>query len=294
MSIGGIYYVPARMPHPLIELGGVGPPVVLFPANGFPPETYVPALRPLMARHRVVSLPPRALWSDAGPPPAMPGSWVTLGDDLLTGWRLHGLASAIVVGHSFGGVAALLAAARESWRFKALALLDPTILPPAIMEEYRLLRERGLMSARPLVQAARKRRDRFESEPEAFAYWRGKPLFADWSDDAVWRYTRAMLRPSADGGFALTWPAAWEAHYYESFYPPSWEEVDRLPGDLPILVVGGTTSDTFLPEAVALMRAKLPLATHRTIAGGHLFPHSAPVETGRMLAEWVELVGGGR
>lgn len=283
------------MPHPLIELGGAGPPVVLLPANGFPPETYVPAVEPLFAHHRVMSLPPRALWNDTGLPPTLPGTWVTLGEDLLAGWRQHSLPQGIVVGHSFGAVAAVLAAVREPSRFRALALLDPTILPPAMMDEFRELQRRGDLSGRPLVQAARKRRDRFESVPEAFAYWRAKPLFADWSDEAVRRYTQAMLRPAKEGGFTLAWPSAWEAHYYESFYPNTWEDIDRLARDLPILVVGGSTSDTFLPEASALLRAKLPWATHRTIEGrGHLFPQSAPEETGSVLAEWVESVSGER
>jgi len=279
------------MPHPLIELGGAGPPVVLLPANGFPPETYIPALEPLFAHHRVVSLPPRALWDDPGLPPALPGTWVTLAEDLLTGWRRRALPSAVVVGHSFGAVAALLAVVREPSRFRALALLDPTIFPPTTMDEFRELQGRGAMSVRTLVQAARKRRDHFASEPEALAYWREKPLFADWSDEAIRRYARAMLRPAKDGGFTLAWPSVWEAHYYESFYANTWEDIDRLPRDLPILVVGGAVSDTFLPEAAELLRVKLPWATHRSIEGrGHLFPQSAPEETGRVLAEWLESV----
>lgn len=276
------------MTHPLMELGGHGPVVHLAPANGFPPATYLPALAPLMADHRVVSLPPRAMWPDGGPPPETPGSWIGLGEDLLAGIRQHALAPLIGVGHSFGGVATLVAAVRDRARFRALALLDPTILPPAIMEQLGEQRRRGEMSFRPLVQGARKRKDRFAGEEEAFAYWRGKPLFADWTDEAVRRYTRAMLRPSESGDYTLTWSGAWEAHYYESFYTDSWEEVARLDPSLPVLIVGGAQSDTLLPEAVALLLERVPWATHLTIPGyGHLFPQAAPEQTGRILADWV-------
>src|ERR1041384_7174599 len=226
------------MAYPLFDLGGTGPLVHLAPANGFPPETYTSALEPLLPHHRVVSLPPRAMWSDAGPAPEQPGSWVTLAEDLLEGMRRHELPPVVAVGPSFGGGASLLAAVREPARFRGLALLDPTILPPAMMDELKEQRARGEMAFRPLVHGARKRRgrvsrtgggvrswgrraggagkrrDRFPSPGEAFDYWREKPLFSDWSDDAVSTYARAMLRASDDGGgLVLPWAPASGARY---------------------------------------------------------------------------------
>jgi pimeloyl-ACP methyl ester carboxylesterase len=277
------------MTHPLLELGGHGPLIHLAPANGFPPASYLPALQPLLPDYRVVSLPPRAMWPDVGPPPDAPGTWATLGDDLLAGIRSHELPPLIAVGHSFGAVASLLAAVKEPSRFRGLALLDPTILPPAMMDELRDQRLRGEMSFRPLVQGARKRRDRFSGETEAVAYWRAKQLFSDWSDEAVAHYARSMLRRTGTGDFNLSWSGAWEAHYYESFYTESWADVSRLDQSLPVLIVGGAESDTLLPEASALLRDKLPRATHVTVPGyGHLFPHASPEQTGRILRGWVD------
>jgi pimeloyl-ACP methyl ester carboxylesterase len=199
----------ALMTHPLTELGGQGPVVLLAPANGFPPHSYRPALQPLLPDHRAVSLPPRAMWPDAGSPPEAPGSWTTLADDMLEGIRIHQLGRVIGVGHSFGGIAAMLAALKEPSSFRALALLDPTILPPAVMEEVRGQRRRGEMSFRPLVQGARKRRENFRTLAEAFSYFRGKPLFTDWSDDAVTRYAKSMLRATGHGDFTLSWSRDW-------------------------------------------------------------------------------------
>jgi pimeloyl-ACP methyl ester carboxylesterase len=276
------------MTHPLIELGGHGPLVHLAPANGFPPETYVPALGPVLAGHKVISLPPRAMWPDVGAPPEAPGSWVTLADDLLEGITVHQLPPLIGVGHSFGAVATLIAAAREPTRFRALVLLDPTIAPPDFMEQFREQRRRGENAFRPLVQGARKRRGRFATAAEAFDYWRGKPLFADWTDAALNHYVQAMLRPSELGDFVLAWSAAWEAHYYESFYTESWDDIRRLDPALPVLVVAGATSDTFFPEAAGLLQERLPHAELHTIPGyGHLFPQAAPELTGRILADWL-------
>lgn len=276
------------MTHPLLELGGTGPVVHLAPANGFPPETYVPALAPVIARHRAVSLPPRALWPGIGAPPDGPGTWTTLADDLLQGISTHHLPPLIGIGHSFGAVTTLLAAIRKPGSIRALALLDPTILPPAVMEQARELRRTGQMAFRPLVQGARKRRNRFATAAEAFQYWREKPLFADWDAAALGNYVAAMLRPTGAGDFTLTWPPAWEAHYYESFYPDTWNDLTRLDPSLPLLVVAGATSDTFVPEAVELLRRALPHAQIHSIPGhGHLFPQSAPQATGRILADWL-------
>lgn len=276
------------MRYPLLELGGRGPMVLLVPANGFPPATYLPALGPVLETHRVVSLPPRAMWPGGDPPPESPGSWASLADDLLEGMRRHDLPPVIAIGHSFGAVASLLAAVRDRSRFRALAMLDPTIAPPALMEDVRDKRRRGEMAFRPLVQGARKRRSRFATLEEAFDYWRGKPLFADWSDEAVRRYTGAMLRPLPGGEYTLTWSPAWEAHYYESFHPDTWDDIARLDPTLPLLIAGGATSDTLLPEATTLLRERLPWASHLTVpARGHLFPQSAPVETGDILTRWL-------
>ena len=276
------------MPYPLIELGGSGRPVVLLLANGFPPETYRPALEPLFARFRVVCLPPRALWPDAGPAPEEPGTWLTLAQDALEGMRRHQLGKAIVIGHSFGAVAGLLAAARDLTPFRAFALLDPTILPPEVLAEFEAQRERSEVLVRPLVQRALTRRDRFASVGEGFAYWREKQFFADWSDAALRRYAEALLVPAEDGGYRLAWPREWEAHYYASVYTETWEELGRLDLKLGLLVVRGERSDTFVPRSAELLEQLWPYATHRVVAGhGHLFPQSAPEETGRVLTEWL-------
>lgn len=281
------------MTHPLIELGGSGPLVHLAPANGFPPATYVPMLQPVLAHHRVVSLPPRAMWPGIGEPPDAPGSWAELSEDLLAGLAEHRLPPVLGMGHSFGAVVSLLAAVEQPARFRALVLLDPTIPPPAFMQAYLEARRRGDLTFRPLAEGARKRRDRFGDAAEAFGYWRGKSLFADWSDAALRTYVEAMLAPDPDGGFTLTWSPRWEAHYYESFFAETWEVLDRLDPAMPLLIVGGGTSDTFVPEAARLLQERLPHAVMRTIEGhGHLFPQSAPEQTGSLVAEWLSGLNG--
>lgn len=274
---------------PLWEYGGSGPTVHIAPANGFPPATYLPLFEGVKDRYRVACIPPRALWPGIGSPPEQAGSWESLADDLVAGWEAHRLAPVIAVGHSFGAVASLLASIRARHLVRALILLDPTIREPRVMAQAAAAkRAHGEVRFR-LVDTALRRRTTFETRESAFAYWRKRRLFHDWSDPALQRYADAMLRPSPEGhGFTLEWSAPWETWYYRSFYPGTWEDIPRLDPELPLLIIGGGTSDTLSAESAARLRDALPRAVHVTMPGaGHLFPQSHPVETRAILEQWL-------
>ena len=159
-------------------------------------------------------------------------------------------------------------------------MLDPTMLLQAQLDR---LAGRDLFAAR-----ARDRRSEFATEAAAFAYWRPRSLFRDWSDDALWRYVRSALRPAPNGaGLTLVWPADWEAHYYQGHYEESWRELDRLDPSMPVLVIRGGTTDVFLPEAAERFRKARPTATIVDLSGfGHLFPLAAPEPTARTITDW--------
>jgi len=281
------------MHQPRHDFGGSGPPLHLAVANGFPPATYTPFVAPLLASHRVFSLPPRALWPGIGDPPPRPGTWVTLAEDLLAGWRSEGIARVVAVGHSYGGVASLLAAVRDPGRIAALVLLDPTILPPRTMAQIAEQRLRGEPARFELVEGARRRRNRFRDAVEAFQFWRQRALFKAWPDSTLRLYAESMTRPASEGeGVELTWTGEWEAYYYESFYAETWVEAARLSADIPLLVMAGESSTTLVSEAIAEMRRVWPWATIRTIPGhGHLFPQEMGAEAGTLVAEWLAAVG---
>src|SRR3990172_7938003 len=119
--------------QPIYEFGGDGPLMSVAIANGFPPQTYTPFVKPFTAKYRVVCLPPRALWPGERPPDKLISWRDTIAPDLIAGIRDYDLRDMVAIGHSFGGVATLLAAIAEPERFKAIILLDPTILPQFLM-----------------------------------------------------------------------------------------------------------------------------------------------------------------
>ena len=276
------------MPQTLYEYGGSGAVLHLAVANGFPPQTYIPLLQPLTGGYRVLSLPPRPLWTDPPAPQSAP-SWHTLADDLLAGLRQHNLTDVIAIGHSFGGTASLAAAAKDPSQFRGLVLLDPTIFTPLRLRVIALMQFLGQGGRMPLVQGALRRRARFDSVDEAYTYWRGKRLFHDWSDEGVRRYAESMTRPTADGsGVELAWSPRWEAHYYSTLMTDTWRHIRRLPKTLPLLVVRGAQSDTFLPPAAEKLRRTLPHMDYAEVPGhGHLFPQAAPDETRAILEAWL-------
>ncbi len=279
------------MPQPLIDLGGQqdAPILHIALANGFPPQTYIPLLRPFMDNYRVVSLPPRALWGDQSPPDQHQ-NWQTLADDLLAGFDQYGLDDVVAIGHSFGAIASLLAVIKEPQRFKSLVLLDPTALMPNLLSMIWQAWEQGIHEQIPLVQGAMRRRSEFESVEDALERFRGKRLFSDWVDEALRLYVEHGTQPKADGdGVELTWSPAWEAYYFSTVHQTIWEDLPKLDGLVPTLLVRGGTSDTLVPEARDKFMELVPSATYAEIDGhGHLFPQSAPDQTAKAIQTWIE------
>lgn len=275
------------MNYPIVDLGGAGQTLNLAPANGIPPETYRPFLRRLHGV-RAVSMLPRALWPGESVPTTL-GTWETdVARDLLDGLRAHGVIDVIGVGHSFGGIATALAALEEPSRFRALVLLDPTILLPSMFEALDAMREAGALADFPLASRARKRQRSFPDAAAAYDYFRPRGMFKDWDEEAVRLYVAYGLVPAPDGGLALGWSPEWEAYYFMTGYTGTWDVLPRLAGLLPTLIVRGAVSDTYVAESAARVRELLPDATHVEIAGhGHLFPQSAPAETAQVVNEWL-------
>jgi pimeloyl-ACP methyl ester carboxylesterase len=238
--------------------------------------------------HRVMCLPPRALWGEPTPPAQLLNWQETLTPDLLDGLREHQLDNVIAVGHSFGGIASIGAVLREPSRFRALILLDPTIFAPEIAAGLAAMQADGSIHEFPLAVRASRRQREFASADEAFRYFRSRPLFGDWSDEAVRLYAEQGTVPSPNG-VTLMWTPEWEAYYFKTGYTHTWDDLPKLRGLLPILIIRGGSSDTYIAESAERVKQILPEATHAEIPGhGHLFPQSNPTETYGVMRQWID------
>ena len=281
------------MPQRLLELGGPADAALIHiaPANSFPPQTYGPMLRSLTDRYRAICFPPRALWGDQKPPQEL-RQWHVLADDLLRAFDRWKMGEIILIGHSFGGIASMLAAIKEPERFRALVMLDPTILPRELLDWLKTAAQQDTLDQSPLVRGALRRRRFFESRDLAFARFRDRPHFADWSDEALRLYVDHGLRERSNrSGYELAWSVEWEVYYYSTVYQRIWEDLPKLEGLLPVLIIRGGASDTFDQASQEAVQRLAPSATINVIEGqGHLFPQSAPDEAGALIRSWLRAV----
>ena len=73
-------------------------------------------------------------------------------DDLLEAFQEKDMRDIVAVGHSFGGIASLLAVIQEPQRFKALILLDPVILMPEQLRLMQIAHEQDVVDQMPTLQ----------------------------------------------------------------------------------------------------------------------------------------------
>lgn len=276
---------------PLITAGGTPGQRLLHlaPANGFVLETYRPLLLSAFSGFHCIAVPPRALWQHAPPPLQPETDWREDAELLLKGLDEHYLPPVVAVGHSFGAIVTLYAALMEPERFRGLILLDPTILVPEAIEYVANMRQQGRGLENPLAHGALRRRRTFASMEGAYANFRSKPVFGQWSDEAIKLYAEYGTREIV-GGRALTWSPEWEAYYFSTIPADLWEMVYQLPNlKIPMLFLRGETSDTYTEASANEVARVLPHATHKQIhAHGHLFPQSAPNVAARQIRTWLK------
>jgi pimeloyl-ACP methyl ester carboxylesterase len=255
---------------PYRDFGGSGQPLHFLHANGYPPECYRPLLDRLATRHHVLGMLLRPLWPDSDP--ASLRDWQPLSDDLREFLGAQSASEVIGMGHSIGAVVTLRAALKEPGRFRALVLIDPVLLPRKRVLQLRFLRTFRLarrMNAR--VDAALRRRRRFDDLDQLFAGYRRRDIFRHFSDEYLRALVDGITRPSPHGGYELTYSPEWEARIYETGI---WNDLDLWAGlpklRVPTLIVRGAETDTFWESTGKLVRQSnpaievvtIPLATH--------------------------------
>ncbi|MCU0234925.1 MAG: alpha/beta hydrolase [Thermoanaerobaculales bacterium] len=280
--------VPAPPREAWTEWGGEGPLLCFGHANGFPPETYRLLLGALTASFRVTSFAARPLWPGADP--AAAGSWRDLADDLRGELVRRGAHGAIGAGHSLGSVLAVLAAAAEPGLFRALVLVDPVIFSGAHSLFWGAFKGLHLGHRLPLIRSARRRRERFPDRDAVRAAWSGRSVFGSWLPEVLEDYVRSGTVEDPNGGVTLRYPKAWEARIFELTPASVWRELRRI--ELPMLVLRGEGSDTFLEAAADRLGRELPSATVVELSGcSHFAPMERPQAVAGAVVAWWQRLG---
>ncbi len=263
-----------------VDLGGRGACLHLAPANGFPPQVYLPLVKEITDIVHVVALVPLAMRATTPPPSDL--TWHMLAIEMAAHLRTRRLQRVIGMGHSLGGVMSLLAAARYPDLFRALVLMDPVIFSPLTLWGLRLLRMLGLEGRSSLVQSAQRRRRVFASREEAESRYRRHPFFAAWHPDAFVAYIRYGLRDRENGQVVLAYSPDWEARIFASVPTDIWAWIPRV--CLPTLVLYGEQSDTFRAKALRRLQRMWPHARFVALPGaGHMFPMEVPTRAAHII-----------
>ncbi|KMO28091.1 hydrolase [Methylobacterium variabile] len=190
---------------------------LLMHANGFNARTYRSLLAPLADLH-VLAYDHRGHGRTTLPAePAGRADWWDVTKDLIALLDRLDTAPLVLVGHSMGGTAALLAAAERPGRVRGLVLLDPVIQPP----------ERRGEGHAGLAEGALKRRSDFPSWEAALAAYRGRGAFRTWPEAPLADYVADGFR-EAPGGVTLACTGAWEASSYMAQGHDPWAALARL------------------------------------------------------------------
>ena len=258
-------------------------PVVLFShATGFHGRVWTSMASHLTDRFRCLAVDYRG-HGVADTPEGVDFAWRGFGDDatavldsevLPPGAEVHG------VGHSLGGAALVLAAARRPGALASLWLFEPIVPPPGA-----LLSSDG---PNPMSEAAIRRRPDFESFDAAIANYASKPPLDQLHPDALRDYVLGGFAQQPDGTVTLRCRPEWEAATFEGTRDSgAWDLLPDL--DLPVTVVAGALVP-FGPAAFAQAAAEaLPhgrLSSHPEL--GHFGPLEEPGKMAAELVDWVE------
>jgi pimeloyl-ACP methyl ester carboxylesterase len=260
-----------------LDWGGAGPLLHVAHATGFCAAVYGPLAERLTPSLRVVGLDDRGHGRSTVPAdPRALHDWQIFADDLAGVFRQLG-EPVIALGHSRGGVASLMTAARHPALVKALVLIDPTILPLGWMWWWHLAKKTGLAGYAPIAFRAARRREVWPNRQAILDSYRAKLPFRNWRDEFLRAYVHEGTRETADGRVVWRCHPAWEARCF-AVCPNVWQEVPRV--TCPVLAIYGRDSDTFLAPAAARFERLLPsarmVALERT---GHFVPMERPDET---------------
>ena len=261
--------------------GGPTVAVLLFShATGLHGRVWEPMASFLSSQFRCVSVDLRG-HGMSGLPPGTALAWSGMADDLLAVLDsgrfpigpLHG------IGHSMGGAALVLAAARRPDAFRSLWLYEPAIVPA----------EGGPLpdGDNSLSEGAARRRDRFDSLDQAYENYRSKAPLDQLHPDALRAYVEGGFAPAPDGSVTLRCRPSTEAEVFRhAAASGAWDSVASL--DIPVAVVAGRPEGLGPGAFAPTIAAALPrgaLIDRRDL--GHFGPLEDPAGTAADVAIWV-------
>jgi lipase len=260
-----------------VDWGGEGAPLLLVHATGFHARLWDPYAERLRARYRVIALDQRS-HGDSGPPRDGGYGWDTFPDDVHAVITALGIEGCAAAGHSSGGTAIGVCAARYPGSIGRMILIDPVLAdarPPTAAAG--VAHTQGFPPGGPNTMAARTRRRRavWDSPHEFEEAMRSRPAFARWRPEFVHLYAQHGLRRRRDGHYELKCTPEAEARVYEGagrFDP--WPALAAL--RIPVLLLRATLTESGRGPLPPDTAARIPGCRDVPVVATHFIPMEAP------------------
>jgi pimeloyl-ACP methyl ester carboxylesterase len=257
------------------EFGGVGRPLLFSHATGFHGYCYLPIADRLADRFESFALDYRGHGSTPRPDDWQV-DWSRYGDDALAAAR--GVApngGLVAFGHSMGGAALLMAAHREPDLFDLIVAFEPIVFPTDV--------DRSVDGPSPLIEAARRRQQSFDSFEAAVENYASKPPMQAFDPDVLRLYVGHGFRPAPEG-VRLTCAPEHEARTFEnSGTHGTW---DVLPEIRTRVVVIGSGEEMGPAQVAPSIAERLPNSLFiQHPDSDHFEPFVDPVGTAELIAE---------
>ncbi len=270
-----------------IDWGGTGPLAHVAHATGLCAGVYSPLARLLRSRLQILGIDDRGHGQTRMPadPDQLTG-WNVFADDLECFFD-HLKKPVIAMGHSRGAVVSLMLALKRPDLIRALVLIDPTILPFAWMWWWYLAKKLGFVRWLPIIATAAKRRSTWPDQESILQSYRRKAVFSTWQDAFLEAYIADGTARNPNDGFRLCCEPAWESKCFAVCPHDVWRYVPRL--KLPVLVLYGANSDTFLAPAVKRFRSTVAHARFVCFENcSHFVPMEQPEATADAIFEFLQ------
>ena len=259
------------------EWPGEGQPVFLAHATGFHARCWDQVVARLPGR-RVIAIDMRGHGRSEKVAP--PYKWMFFAEDVAALERHLNLQRAVAVGHSKGGHAITVAAAREPGIFAKLLLVDPVIMPRAA---YGIQRDAG-------PHFAAKRRNNWATVEEMIERFEGRSPYNLWDPLVLDDYCRYGLLPNPHGeGFVLACPPEIEAATYTgSAGADPYDDIARL--NIPVRILRARERTENSPMDMTSSPITGELATHFANVEDVPLPqytHFIPMEAPCLVAEHI-------
>ncbi|WP_439817546.1 alpha/beta fold hydrolase [Zavarzinia sp. CC-PAN008] len=248
-------------------------------ATGFNALTYRRLLARLASRFEVHAIDLRGHgFTQADADPAHLTGWDVYAEDIATYLGRLGR-PALLVGHSMGGAASALAAARHRHLASGVLLIEPAALPITRMPPVVLMQKLGLVNRLiqrlPLSRQTLRRRADFPSRDAMMEAYRGRGAFRTWNDDWLRDYIDGGTRDLPDGGVTLACTPAWEARTFAMVSPRVFDAIARIKA--PVALLRGQHGTTFGDGSARVARLLRPGLPDTLVSdASHFLPMEQP------------------